>query len=423
MPMKKGYHKGQELTMSELGLSLEELAGQPLELFAREGAKLLLTVALEEEVTDVLKRRPYERSEGSRGYRNGHRERQVSCGAGEIEVAVPRVSDTREAFHSQLLEAWQRRSQLLEETIPLLYVEGLSTRDFKRALKPLWGKSGLSRSSISRANRALKEAFNNWRRRDLSLEEIIYLFLDGIYLGVRGNSRDMEAVLVAHGITRQGKRVVLHLSLGGRESTESWKGVLNDLVERGLRRPQLLITDGNQGLLKAIKDIWPEVPRQRCAVHRVRNVLARVPKKRQDEVRKALHRIFYAACLDDARGEAKQFLSHYSREFPTACETLASHLEECLTFYRFPERHWKHIRTSNVIERAFKKVKRRTRVVGRFPNETSALVMVFSLLEEDRVKWQKVGMRAEDIAWIEEASKALEREPIKLEFLEEVLVA
>jgi len=423
MPMKKGYHKGQELTMSELGLSLEELAGQPLELFAREGAKLLLTVALEEEVTDVLKRRPYERSEGSRGYRNGHRERQVSCGAGEIEVAVPRVSDTREAFHSQLLEAWQRRSQLLEETIPLLYVEGLSTRDFKRALKPLWGKSGLSRSSISRANRALKEAFNNWRRRDLSLEEIIYLFLDGIYLGVRGNSRDMEAVLVAHGITRQGKRVVLHLSLGGRESTESWKGVLNDLVERGLRRPQLLITDGNQGLLKAIKDIWPEVPRQRCAVHRVRNVLARVPKKRQDEVRKALHRIFYAACLDDARDEAKQFLSHYSREFPTAAETLASHLEECLTFYRFPERHWKHIRTSNVIERAFKEVKRRTRVVGRFPNETSALVMVFSLLEEDRVKWQKVGMRAEDIAWIEEASKALEREPIKLEFLEEALVA
>ena len=423
--MKKGYHKGQELTMSELGLglSLEELAGQPLELFAREGAKLLLTVALEEEVTDVLKRRPYERSEGSRGYRNGHRERQVSCGAGEIEVAVPRVSDTREAFHSQLLEAWQRRSQLLEETIPLLYVEGLSTRDFKRALKPLWGKSGLSRSSISRANRALKEAFNNWRRRDLSLEKIIYLFLDGIYLGVRGNSRDMEAVLVAHGITRQGKRVVLHLSLGGRESTESWKGVLNDLVERGLRRPQLLITDGNQGLLKAIKDIWPEVPRQRCAVHRVRNVLARVPKKRQDEVRKALHRIFYAACLDDARGEAKQFLSHYSREFPTACETLASHLEECLTFYRFPERHWKHIRTSNVIERAFKEVKRRTRVVGRFPDETSALVMVFSLLEEERVKWQKVGMRAEDIAWIEEASKALEQEPIKLEFLEEVLVA
>ena len=263
----------------------------------------------------------------------------------------------------------------------------------------------------------------NWRHRDLSLDEIIYLFLDGIYLGVRGNSREKEAVLVAHGINREGKRVVIHLSLGGRESTESWKGVLNDLVERGLRPPQLFITDGNQGLLKAIKDIWPEVPRQRCAVHRIRNVLARVPKKRQDEVRKALHRIFYAACLDDARDEAKQFLSRYSREFPTAAETLARHLEECLTFYRFPERHWTHIRTSNVIERAFKEVKRRTRVVGRFPNETSALVMVFSLLEEERVKWQKVRIKAEDIAWIEEASKALEQEPIKLGFVEEALVA
>src|SRR3990172_12549260 len=224
--MKKGYHKGQELTMSELGLSLEELAGQPLELFAREGARLLLTVAMEEEVTDFLSpeaTRPYERSQGnSRGYRNGHRERQISCGAGEIEVAVPRMSDTKEAFHSQLLEAWQRRSKLLEETIPLLYVEGLSTRDFKRALQPLWGKSGLSRSSVSRANKALKEGFNNWRQRDLSLEEIIYLFLAGIYLGVRGNSREKEAVLVAHGITPDGKPVVLHLSLGGRESTE-WR--------------------------------------------------------------------------------------------------------------------------------------------------------------------------------------------------------
>ncbi|MBI2303833.1 MAG: transposase [Chloroflexi bacterium] len=216
--MEKGYHKGRELTMSELGLSLEELAGQPLELFAREGAKLLLTVALEEEVTAHLRRQPYERSQGKvRGYRNGHRDRQVSCGAGNIKIPVPRVSDTEETFPSQLLEAWQRRSKLIEETIPLLYVGGLSTRDFKRALKPLWGKSGLSRSSVSRANKALREAFNNWRR-DLSLEEIIYLFPDGIYLGVRGNSRSKEAVLVAHGITREGKRVVRHLSLGGPSS-------------------------------------------------------------------------------------------------------------------------------------------------------------------------------------------------------------
>ena len=422
--MEREYHKGSELTMANLGLSWEGLNGQPLELLAREGARLVLSIALEEEVADFLGCQRYERNQGCRrGYRNGHRERQVSCGAGEVEVAMPRVSDNKEAFHSQLLKAWQRRSQLLEETIPLLYIEGLSTRDFKRALSPLWGKSGLSRSSISRANKALKEAFNNWRRRDLSQEEIVYLFLDGIYRGVRGNSRQKEAVLAAHGTSREGKRVALHLSLGVREGTESWKGVLNDLVARGLKMPQLIITDGNQGLLKAVNDIWPEIPRQRCAVHRIRNVLARVPKKRQDEIKRALHRIFYASCLDDARDEARQFLSCYQREFPTAAETLAKHLEECLTFYRFPERHWRHIRTSNVIERAFKEGKRRTRVIGRFPNETSALVMVFSILEGERLKWQKVRMRAEDIAWIEGAAKALEQKPITLEFLEEALVA
>ena len=228
---------------------------------------------------------------------------------------------------------------------------------------------------------------------------------------------------MGHGINREGKRVVLHLSLGGRESAESWKGAINDLAERGLKPPQLIVSDGNPGLLRAIKDIWPQVPRQRCAVHRMRNVISRVPKKRPGEVKKAMHRIFYAACLDDAKGEARQFLSRYSSEFPTAMEVLAKHLEECLTFYRFPERHWKYIRTSNVLERAFKEVKRRTKVVGRFPTETSALMMVFGVLEEQKLKWQKVRMRAEDIAWIEETTKLLEEEPIRLDFLGELLVA
>jgi transposase-like protein len=422
--MDEEYHKACGLTMAALGLSLKELAGQPLELLAREGAKVILTVALEEEVTAFLERGRYERSCGSRrGYRNGHRPRRVGTGAGEIEVAMPRVAYTAEAFRSSLLEAWQRRSRVLEEVIPLLYVEGLSTRDFRRALKPLWGESGLSRSTVSRANRALKQSFDVWRKRDLSSEDIVYLFLDGVYIGVRGGSQEKEAMLVAHGITREGKRVVLHLSLGVRESTRSWKITANDLVSRGLKPPQLVISDGNPGLLRAIQDVWPDVPRQRCVVHRVWNVLARVPRKRQAEVKKALHHIFHAACLDDAKDEVRDFLSRYSREFPTATEVLTSHLEECLTFYRFPERHWAHIRTSNVLERTFKEVKRRTRVVGRFPTETSALMMVFGVLEEERLSWQRVGMRADDIAWIDEVTKSLGQDPVRLDFLEETAVA
>jgi transposase-like protein len=408
-----------ELTIADLGLSLKELQGQPLELFAREGARILLTAGLEAEVTEFLSRSRYQRSQGElRGYRNGHRERRVKCAAGEIAVASPRVADTVEAFRSQLLGAWERHSRAVEEILPLLYVEGLSTRDFRRALKPLWGESGLSRSSISRANQALKVSFENWRRRDLSEEDILYLFLDGIYLGVRTGTREKEALLIAHGINRQGKRVMLHLSLGGRESTASWKGVVHDLVGRGLRPPKLIISDGNPGLLRAIKDSWPEVPRQRCTVHRIWNVLARVPRKRQEEIKKALRRVFYAACLEDAQAEAKNFLGRYGREFPIACEVLSQHLGECLTFYRFPQRHWKNIRTANVLERAFKEVRRRTNVIGRFPGEKAALAVVFGVLEEERLKWQGVRMKAKDIAWIEEAVKTLEDHPEEMKGLE-----
>lgn len=422
--METRYHKGHGLTMEDLGLSLKDMQGQPLELLAREGAKMILSVALEEEVTDFLGREIYERSQGeNRGYRNGHRPRRVTTGSGEIDVEMPRVSDTQEEFRSQLIAVWQRRSRVLEEVIPLLYVEGLSTRDFRRALGSLWGESGLSRSSISRANQALKQSFDNWRKRDLCVEDIVYLFVDGIYLGVRGRSREKEAMLIAHGIDRVGKRVLLHLSLGGRESTQCWKGVLHDLIGRGLKPPQLIVSDGNPGLLRALREVWPDVAHQRCVVHRTWNVLARIPKKRQAEVKKALHRIFYAACLDDAKDEARRFVSRYAEEFPTATEVLVKHLEECLTFYRFPERHWKMIRTSNVLERSFKEVKRRTRVVGRFPTETSALIMVFGILEEQRLKWQKVGIRAQDIAWIEEATKSLKEKPIRLDFLEPALVS
>jgi transposase-like protein len=418
--------------MEDVGVSLAELRGQPLELVAREGAQLLLSVAMEAEVTEFLGRLPYGRGgEVRRGYRNGRRERRVKCAAGEVRVQAPRVSDTVEPFRSGLLGAWERRSRAIEGVLPLLYVEGLSTRDFRRALRPLWGESGLSRSTISRGNGALKEAFGSeaqarrafraWRARDLSLEEVIYLFLDGIYLGVRKAGQGKEAVLVAHGITREGKRVVLHISLGGKESTESWKGVLHDLDGRGLRRPLLIISDGNPGLLRAIADVWPTAARQRCIVHRAWNVLGRVPKKRQEEVEKALHRIFYAASLEDAQEEAQRFVVRYGREFPTAVEVLGAHLQESLTFYRFPERHWKFIRTSNVLERSFREVKRRTNVIGRFPTEMAALSVVFGVLEEERLKWKGVRMKEEDIAWIEEAVKALDSQPITLEAFQAAL--
>lgn len=391
----------------------------PLNSSQREGARILLEVAMEEEVTEFLERHRYERnSEAPPGYRNGKKRRKVQCGAGEIEIRRPKITGAEREFRSKVLSRWKRKSDALMQVIPLLYLEGLSTRDFKRALKPLWSESGLSRSSISRANRVIKDSFEEWRKRDLSGEEVLYLFLDGYYLGVRMGVKEKEGVLIAHGVRRDGSRVLLGVYLGGRESTESWKWVINDLTERGLRPPKLVITDGNPGLLRALKDIWPEVPNQRCIVHKVRNVLARVPKKHREEVKRAVDKIFHATTLEDALSWADEFHRKYGKLFPTATEVLARGLKDCLTFFRYPERHWKRIRTSNVLERAFREIRRRTDVVGRFPNEMSALSMIFGVLEGDRLKWKGLRIGEEEKRQVEAAVIHLYREPIVIKWAE-----
>ena len=414
--MQQDTDTTRKLSSAELGFELEELRGQPLEFFAREGARMLLQVALDEEVTAFLGRNPYERDGAPDGYRNGTRHRTLQCGSGEIPVELPKVVGSSHPFRRQVLTAWQRRSTALLDVIPGLYVEGLSTRDFKRALRPLWGAAGLAKSSISRATQALKAQFARWRQRDLSQEAIAYLFLDGYCLGVRGNSRSKDAVLVAHGIRQDKSRVPLAIHLGGKESAASWKAVLHDLEARGLPAPLLVITDGNPGLLRALKDVWPDVPRQRCTKHRTANVLARIPKKRQTEVKAALRRIFHAASLEDALVTAQRFHTRYRDEFPTAVAVLADHLADCLTFYHFPEIHWKRIRTSNVLERAFKEVRRRTNVVGRFPNEQAALAMIFGVLTEDRVKWRSVPMQPHILKLIVEAVQKCQTDPITIEW-------
>ena len=419
--MGKNAQKHLDVSSSDLGFAFEELQGESLEFFAREGARILLHVALEEEVSSFLSRERYERSDEKDGYRNGSRKRTVQCGSGEIELDLPKVVDCSQPFRRKVLEAWQRRSEALLDVIPCLYVEGLSTRDFKRALKPLWGSSGLSKSSISRANRALKESFKVWRKRDLSEENILYLFLDGYYLRVRQNSREKEGILVAHGVRKDGSRVLLSIHLGYRESTDSWKTVLYDLEQRGLTRPSLVVIDGSPGLNRALNEVWHDVPFNRCTKHKTANVLSRIPKKHQEEVKRALNRIFHAACLEDALAAAKSFHDRYVKEFPTAVSILAENLSDCLTFYRFPEIHWKRIRTTNVLERAFKEVRRRTNVIGRFPNEMSALSLVFGVLEEDRLKWRGLKIDKDISEAIDLASKTCLYEQIKIEWAEKLV--
>lgn len=404
-----------DLVAAVVGESSEDLCQEGLDALARQGARVLLEAGMEAEVTEFLGRLRYGRGAAPTGYRNGHRHRRLTCGSGAFEVRLPKVTGAPEPFERKTLKAYERTSPMIQEVMPLLYAEGLSTRDFERALGPFWQEAGLSRSSVSRANRQLYEAFDAWRKRDLSGLRVLYLFLDGYHERVRFGSKDKEGVLVAHAILADGRRELLGMALGPKESTEAWKAVLDGLKARGLGAPALVISDGAPGLIAAIRAAWPQVPRQRCIAHKTWNVLARVPRRLQAEVERDLKPVFYAPCLDEAKAAAAAFLAKWGERLPTACENFARDLEDCLTFYRFPEAHWKRIRTSNVLERTFKEVRRRTRVVGRFPTERSALVLIWASIEQDRLRWRGVKMTPDLLEAAETATEELSQEPLVIE--------
>lgn len=399
----------------------EENARLSLGELVREGARLMLQIAVDEEVEDFFGRAQYQRGKRKRkGYRNGKYTRNVKTLAGDIVIDKPKLRDTEEPFQSEIIRAWQRRSDELSALIPGLYLEGLSTRDFKRCLGVFWGECGLSKSVVSRLNMRLHDEFEQWRRRDLSGEEMLMLFLDGLYAGVRFGISDKEAVLVAHGYRKDGSRAVLGISLGGRESTSSWSEVLHDLESRGLPPPSVLISDGNPGLISAMKSVWPDIPRQRCTEHRNRNILDKVPNGVKTEIRKALNAIWYAEDEKEALEKAREFVSKYGKRYESATRCLVNGLEDCLTFYRFPKKYWRHMRTSNLLERTFREVRRRTKVIGRFPTERSALAVIYGVLTIDSPKWRGLQIGPGDVDEVEKAVIALKTNPIDLDSIGEV---
>ena len=414
--MKQGYRKSEALatlTPEQLAELLAQAETEhPLDLVLRMGARAMLQAALEAEIEEALGRAHYaRRGEGQPWYRNGSRARTLTSGVGALTVEVPRVTGTAEPFASKVLPAHARIVPKLVGLFPLLYIEGLSTRDFSRACTRAFGAVGMSRSSISRANQAIREEFSAWRRRSLADEDIVYLFLDGVYLRVRRDSTETEGVLVAHGIRADGSRVLLGVMLGYRESTASWKDFLQDLIRRGLKAPVLVISDGNAGLLRAVGEAWPEVAVQRCIAHRMRNVLDKTPKAHRDAVHRDLKTIFYAGTEAEARQMVARFVAKWEPTLPSVTRCLLVAIDACLTYYRFPEAHWKRIRTSNVLERCFEEVKRRTRVIGRFPtdNEEPALALLWAVLCEQRSGWRGVQMAPDLLALVRQALAVLPR--------------
>jgi transposase-like protein len=365
----------------------------PLAEITRMGARMMLQVAVEEEVATYLNRDYYERKQGATGSRNGSKPRTVKIGGGDIALWMPQVRDAAGPFHSRIVPPRLTRMDEIQEIIPLLYMNGISARKVKKAVGKLIGKKGLSHQNVMRISERVVEEFNAWKKRDLSKLRPLYLILDGIRLGVRAGTVEKETVLVAWAFLEDGSRELVSVSLGNRESYNAWKGFLNDLVARGMGEPMLTIIDGCPGLVKAVEEVFPESDKQRCTKHRTENVLDKVLEPDRASVKESVRKVFYASTYEHAKEAVELFKKKWSMKYPSAVECLTEDIESCLTYYKYPYQHWLRIRTTNVVERSFKEVRRRVNGIGRFQSEERALTMVYWQLHE--LKWNGVSMTKE----------------------------
>lgn len=355
-----------------------------LSQLARLSAQLVFQRAVEDEVATFLGRARYERVDEPRGARNGHRPRRIQTAEGELVVQVPQVRDSLTRFVSSVIPDTRTvaRTRPLEALVIGAYVRGLSDRDIEDLAREA-GLGQLSRSSVSRLCRELRDRYRAFRARSLSGVRLLALFCDAIYLPVRPEG-PREGVLVAWGFDLDGERVLLDVCLGQRERLDDWLELGRGLMARGLAEPLLVVGDGAPGLVRAIGELWPGADRQRCAVHRLRNVLAKLPKQ------PALHdrvRASYWSALDEAvdpaDGEARlrAVVGELERDYPSAAACLADDVAALTVHLRYPLRLRKRWRSSNLLERSLGEVKRRTKVMGRFPGETSCLSLSWAVMD------------------------------------------
>ena len=379
-------------TYQDSTFSATETGADPLEALARQGARQMLQAALEAEVSEYLQRPRYERAEGveNKGYRNGYLpERKLTLGSGAVAVKVPRVSDepAGERFQSQLVKPYQKRSQTVDELFPKLFIEGLATRDFEPALRSLLGaESALSPSTVSRLNQQFKVEYEVWGQRRLEESKIVYLYADGIYLSA-GIGDEKACLLIVIGVDQAGVKHFLALGEGYRESKEGWMEVLGGLKKRGMNAPALAIGDGALGFWSALREVFPLTKQQLCWLHKMRNILNKLPKKEHPEAIERLRAIQRASGRVAAERLARLLVADWRKIFVEAAICLEMNLERLLTFYDYPSEHWRHLRTSNVIESPFAAVRLRTDAAKRFRTVKSGVHLIWQLLLKQEKKW------------------------------------
>ena len=382
-----------------------------LEDVARLGARLLLQTALEAEITEFLGRDRYARGDRTRaGHRNGYQSTTVKTTAGPVELARPKLRGTDTRFASRLLGKHVTKTNALESLVIAGYVRGLSTRDVEASLADALGpEATLSRSTVSRICEAIRDEFDTWRRRDLSGVELEYLYLDGSHFRYHDGAR-AEPVLCAWGITTTGTPVFLALDPASSESHDACVEFLRGLVARGLRPPLLVITDGAPGLIGAVERVYAASLRQRCLIHRVRNVTAKVSEADRDEVKADFWAIFDLpehiepgdAAVAEARRRADAFAAKWQPKYPGAVACVVDDLAALTTFLRFPREHWRRIRHTNLIERTFGESRRRVKVIGRLPGERSCLSLVWAVLDRASRGWRGVDMNPANVRLLQQ---------------------
>jgi putative transposase len=372
-----------------LAVGVGESPRQSLSELAKLGARLIIQRAVEDEFDAWLgraryERRPeYQRGLGNyeSGLRNGFRPRRLQTAEGELSVEIPQVREAAEPFVSKLFPRGTKllRTEPLEALVIGAFVRGLSMRDVESLCEKA-GLGKLSKSTASRICSELKERFEQFRRRDLYDVQLAALFLDAVFLSVRPDG-PKEGVLVAWGFTERGVRVLLSVMLGMRESHEGWLALGRDLIARGLGAPMLIVADGAPGLIKAVEQCWPASDRQHCAVHRVRNLLAKLPERKRERVRQAYWRALDEAINERDGRQRLQVLVDELDGYTAAAKCLADDLDALVVHPGYPTRHRRRWRSTNLLERSLGEVKRRTKVIGRFPGETSYLTLVWAVLD------------------------------------------
>jgi putative transposase len=387
--MDKGTTDAIQGQIPQVVRSLDELA--------QEGARRMIAEALELEVEEYIARLHHLRDENGHALvvRNGKaKPRTVSLGAGPVELQAPRVNDRRpdHRFTSQILPPYMRRSPRLDEALPVLYLRGLSSGDFEEAIPVLLGAdaAGFSPSTITRLTRVWQEEHEGWCKRPLTGKEYVYVWGDGVYFGVRLGEDKQLACLVLVGVLPDGTKEVIALQDGYRESTDSWLSLLRDLKRRGMPAPQLAIGDGALGFWAALRQVYSGTKEQRCWVHKIANILDKLPKRVQPRAKAMLHEIMYAPDRQSALEDIARFSQEFEAKYPKAVECLLKEQDELLTFFDFPAQHWIHLRTTNPIESTFSTVKVRTKRTKGAGSPKAGLAMAFKLLLGAERRWRKI---------------------------------